>query len=163
MQTYYICHFEDEPDKIDLPDLIEAGLYAKRKFNTCTIESDGSDHRILIEKGGRRFEICYVVRDTLEAMRGAVPEASQCEVIAILLDMHLGTGQKSGARIIADLKSSGFSCKHVWMLTAYPMEAREQLLGQGLKNRVISKPANLRLIRDEIVAIFMARVEETAS
>ena len=68
-----IRHFEDEPGKIDLPELIEIGLYHTSGVTNSEIAiSDGRDrYDITFRKDGQDRHLVYVVEPTIAAMDSA--------------------------------------------------------------------------------------------
>lgn len=152
-----ICHFEDEPGKVALPELIESGLYDLEDVTDSSIEWDTARSRYTITYTylNKARLITYLVEDGKEAMDRVLASIGECRQILHIVDMALGNDKNAGARIVRELIASGVGEEKIWMLTAYASEALGQTREMKRSIRIISKPANFRSIRDAILELVL--------
>lgn len=156
--SWAICHYEDEPQRVDLPNLIEIALFQHPDFGETTIQvsEDDRTYRLSFLYAGRPNVLYYFIRETLVEMRERLASAEPaCSVILNMVDMSLSGHRHAGASIVQKCLSEGVSGA-LWMLTGYPMEAQRILQEQGLNVRIVAKPYYHSMLRDEIVNILIA-------
>ncbi|MEI6417502.1 MAG: hypothetical protein WCO82_00395 [Sphingomonadales bacterium] len=164
MTEFYVCHFEDEPEKVSLYNLIEARLFSSGKFESCEIEPRGNGdtgYDIDVMISNNSHQIHYIIFPHISAMLDVVSEEKWANVIATIFDLDLGHGRPDGVAVARQLAAQSWPLQSSlsWILTGYPVETMRRLDDDGLTIAVIGKPANLRPIRDQIVDALFARLE----
>jgi len=159
-RTWAICHYEDEPQRVELPHLIEIGLFQLACFSETDIESedDTRTHKISFVHEGIPHVVHYFIRLTPEEMRACLRKVGpDCSVILSMMDLSMSGSLETGAAIVRERCAEG-SGGEIWMVTGYPVETRRILQESNLDVRVIAKPYNHLKVRDEILDILVSAV-----
>jgi hypothetical protein len=162
-RTWAICHFEDEPQRVDFPDLIEIALFQHPDFSDTAIESadDARTHVITFAYKGANHTLFYFIRNTAAEMQDCLASAGpDCRVVLSMMDLSINGDRESGASMVRDRLAENGSGE-IWMVTGYPVEARRLLDEGDLNVRVIAKPPNHRLLRDEILALLLGALSDS--
>jgi hypothetical protein len=148
-----ICHYEDEPARVDIPELIESGLYETDNVTDSKITWPDSRTRYTITYAYFKnpYSIIYLVESNEKAMDEALASIGTHRKILHIVDMSLGSDKSAGTKIIENLVASGVAFDDIWMLTAYAAEALRRTKEMKINVRIISKPPNHRDIRDTIL------------
>ena len=149
----FIRHFEDEPQRVDLPELIEMALYQTDGVTNCKIEfaEERDRYNITFSRGDMDWHLIYVVGETLERIDSALASSEGTKLLLDIVDMSIGSNRSAGIGIVGELIGFGINQQNIWMLTAYFVEARTHCNEKEWKVRIISKPPNHRMIRDDII------------
>jgi len=148
-----ICHFEDEPGKVGLPELFESRLYAHPEVSESSIDWSASRDLYVIEfvLGGIPGRIVYAVAKSVADMEnrldglGSTVEQAKLHIV----DASIDGNSNAGLEIFEDLLTRGVSSDKVWFLTAYAAAVLRALSSRN-KVRVISKPPNYLSIVDDL-------------
>jgi hypothetical protein len=156
-----ICHYEDEPGKVGLPELIEAGLYDSDDVSDSKIEWPPTRKRysITYTYQDRPQSIIYLVEDSKKGMDEVLASIGKRKEILHIVDTSLGSDKSAGPKIVRSLAKAGVDCGRIWMLTAYAAEALRRTQEMKITIKIISKPPNFRDLRDSILQLI---ADETA-
>jgi hypothetical protein len=157
--TWAICHYEDEPHKIDFPELIEIALFQHPDFSETDIESDPAqqNHVIRFTYRGNEHVLHYLLRYSVQDMRQTLAQIEPpCRVILSMMDLSVGNAadREEGAYMVKERLEESAD-ETIWMVTGYPVEAKRILEELGLDVRIVAKPPNHRQVRDEIVELLL--------
>jgi hypothetical protein len=158
--VWAICHYEDEPQRVDFPDLIEISLFQRDEFSKTEIVSakDSRTHVIKFRHSGKPHTLHYFIRETVVEMRESLREVGgRCRVVLSMMDLSLNGDREKGAYLVQERVQEAEG-EQIWMVTGYPVEARRILDELDLDVRVIAKPPNHRVLRDEIVEILLEAI-----
>lgn len=152
--VFCICHYEDEPGKVDFPELIEALLYDKGK-NDCSINFNDQRSRYDIEfsDNKKNINIHYLVEDSYESMLDELHSLNAIRLLSIV-DASFYGDHDAGIEIIDKLINiDKIETSKIWMVTGYSAKASVALRTRNYDIKVISKPANHMQISSDIVKI----------
>lgn len=150
-----IFHYEDEPQRVDLPGRIEVALYQHADVTDSSVEElrDSQDYRIHYSVGGQDHSLRYVIEESIEA---ACAQA-ECQVENVLLnlvDRQIGADSEAGMKIVEALQNRGVPNERIWMVTAYEVQARRDLRTRDIT--VYPKPSPV----SEMVQIILSLLEK---
>ena len=156
-----IRHYEDEPQTVDFPDLIENALFQKADIEETSIESqtDMKSHKITFKFGGVFNEIYYEIRSSIKEMDDRMAEIG-VDVDAVILnivDLSINGDREYGLSIAKEIIKLE-NATNVWFITGYVVDTGRLLEENDMEIRVIAKPANHISIRNEVVDIIMCRL-----
>lgn len=153
-----ICHYEDEPAKVVLPELIETALYDSDDVSNSRIEWPPSRQRYSITYSyrDRPQSIIYLIEDSKKSMEDALASIGKCREILHIVDTSFGSDRLAGTKIVRCLVNSGVDCSRIWMLTAYAADAKRRTQEMKIAIKIISKPPNYRDLKDSILDLLAA-------
>lgn len=148
-----ICHFEDEPGKVVLPEIIASGLYDSDDVEDTRTEWPPSRTRYTISYTYLKVpqQIIYLVEDGEKAMAAALEAIGNSKIILYIVDTSLGSDKLAGTKIVGNLVKAGVDSRLIWMVTAYANAALRRIQEMKLDVNVISKPPDTADLRDKIL------------
>lgn len=141
MRRHLLVHYEDEPQKVNFPGLLEVALYKHPEVTGSAIEEVGDDLQafaIRFTRDSEEHEVMYIIDETIEQVE-ARGGRSVVEATLHLVDREIGADRDAGLRIVRDLLSLGVAPSRIWMVTAYNSLTSRELL--AAKIRVYPKPS----------------------
>ena len=156
MPDLLICHYEDEPAKVDFPGMIEVALFEHPKFTDCTIEEPDDDGLTFIIKftlDGVQYTLNYLIGDHPED----ITERSDTPVndaILHMVDMSILSDGQAGVKIVNNLLNQGIASEKIWFVTAYEAMARANIFPEGI--RIYPKPSPFEQITRLIIVMLTA-------
>jgi hypothetical protein len=170
-----ICHYEDEPQRVDFPELIEIQIYGSSKFQEVDIQQDSVDvndqrppverYKISMVQDGRRTTLVYLIGIDESSMAEALVKSGLSfdhnNVVLDIVDLSIGADREAGLGIVKSIEQSPRQ-NPILMLTGYPVNCKRLFEEHGLNHRIISKPANHRSFVKDCMAIIEARMLATA-
>jgi len=159
-QPLVICHFEDEPGKVVLPEIIYLGLDDTDGVIDARINWPVERDRYTISFNYLDVHqtLIYFVERTEAAMATALKSLGNCRKILYIVDTSLGSDKSAGTKIVRNLVRSGVDSDAIWMLTAYGNEALRQIREMKLAVNVISKPPDFADLCDKILRLIAEHV-----
>jgi len=150
-----IFHYEDEPQRVDLPGRIEVALYQHADVTRSSIEElrDSQDYLISYCVNGQNHSLRYVIEESIqEACTSAEREIDG--VLLHLVDRQIGVDAEAGMRIVTALQAQGVPNDRIWMVTAYEVQAKRDLRASAIT--VYPKPSPV----SEMVQIILGLLEQ---
>ena len=127
MPDLLICHYEDEPAKVDFPGMIEVALFGRSKFTDCTIEEPKNDGLTFIIKftlNDKHYTLNYLIGTDLNEIVYRTGKSVN-DAILHMVDMSIHGDNRAGVTIVANLLSQGIASEKIWVVTAYEALARD--------------------------------------
>lgn len=133
MADCVIFHYEDEPEHIVLPSMIEVALYQHADVTRSSIEElrCPQDYRISYSVAGQDHSLRYVLEVSIDAAC-ARAECQVGDVLLNLVDRFISGDGEAGIKIVAALQERGVPNDRIWMLTAYEVQLRRVLRDSGI-------------------------------
>lgn len=156
MPDLLICHYEDEPAKVDFPGMIEVALFEHPMITDCTIEEpddDGLTYIIKFTLDGAQYTLNYLIGDHPEDItkRSGKPVN---DAILHMVDMSIHGDNRAGVTIVANLLSQDIASGKIWVVTAYEALARTNMFPEGIK--IYPKPSPFEQITRLIIVMLTA-------
>ena len=155
MPDLLICHYEDEPAKVDFPGMIEVALFEHPMITDCTIEEpddDGLTFIITFTLNGALYTLSYLIgtdpNDIAERSGKPVNDA-----ILHMVDMYIHGDELAGVKIVNNLLSQGIASEKIWFVTAYEALARTNMFPEGIK--IYPKPSPFEHMTQQIINLIV--------
>lgn len=166
-----ICHYEDEPQRVEFPSILETMIYKNADFSNVSITGPKKEqyaddgqiysyfYEILSHTRNENYRILYLIAPSSESIKKMIDnniKDGNYKSILHIVDMSIGSNKEAGIEIIKHLKKEDVPNGAIWMLTGYPVQSRQILSELEYDIRVISKPTNVSNIARDIMRIFLS-------
>lgn len=159
-----ICHFEDEPGKVVLPEIIACGLDDTEGVKNTRTKWPASRARYTISFTYLNVPqlIIYLVEGSENAMKAALKTIGKRKEILYIVDTSLGSDKSAGTKIVRNLVKSGVDSRSIWMVTAYANQASRRIREMKIDVNVISKPPDTADLCDKVLQLIAEHVGKGA-
>lgn len=157
-----ICHFEDEPGKVVLPEIVGLGLSDCDGVKDRRTEwpSSRTKYTISYTYLNEPQSIIYLIEGDEKAMADALASIGEHKVILYVVDTSLGSDKSAGTKIVRNLVRAGVDSRFIWMVTAYANEALRRIREMNIDVKVISKPPDTADLCDRIIQLVADHVRQ---
>jgi hypothetical protein len=155
MAKMLICHYEDEPHKVDFPGMIEVALYKHPGVSNTDIEEVGTDAQYFIirfEIDGEAHELHYIIAEGIKEFT-ARSRAKVTDVKLHMVDMSINGRDLAGVEIVKDLIGRNVGKQAIWMVTAFEANARGNAGLDGIT--IYPKPSPFSEMTEKILALIL--------
>ena len=155
MRDLLICHYEDEPAKVDFPGMIEVALFEHPMITDCTIEEpddDGLTYIIKFTLNGAQYTLNYLIGDHPEDITDRSGKSVH-DAILHMVDMYILSDGQAGVKIVKNLLSQGIAIEKIWVVTAYEALARTNIFPEGIK--IYPKPSPFEQMTQQIINLIV--------
>jgi hypothetical protein len=163
IRKWMICHYEDEPYRVDFPELIEIGLFQHPGVTDVMIESetDAQSHTISFVHSGVSHAIFYEIQSNVEEMKRRSSDLSMRDdqVLLNIIDLSINGNREYGISIVKSIRGS-IGDEFIWFLTGYVADTRRLFEENEMEFRIISKPTNPVSVSNDILAIILHRISQ---
>ena len=145
-----IIHFEDQPQHVRYPSLLDTGIGSDERFEDCSMDSSDDETRHVIDCAyqNRPLTLEYLIPEDLESVEKTDIVAAQL----IVADLSFGVDARTrGYEIVKAVMEMGVGIKDIWMITGYHIQAVE-IFGEE-SPRIIEKPPIHGDVRNEMLEI----------